>query len=99
MLTILALGGVVGRICPPELYLNKAGASDTEAPFLDLHLSILNGFVSSTISDKRDGLGFGMVGLPCLDGDVPRSVSCGVCVSQLIGFAGVWLALVHVVKL
>ena len=32
-----------------ELQLNKANTSDTEAPFLDLHLSISNGFVSSKI--------------------------------------------------
>ena len=46
--------GMVGRIYPPELQLNKANASDTEAPFLDLHLSISNGFVSSKIYDNRD---------------------------------------------
>ena len=39
--------GMVNRIYPPELQLNKAYTSDTEAPFLDLHLSISNGFVSS----------------------------------------------------
>ena len=27
--------GMVGRIYPPELQLNKANVSDTEAPFLD----------------------------------------------------------------
>ena len=32
----------------------EADTSDTEAPFLDLHLSISNGFVSSKIYDKRD---------------------------------------------
>ena len=30
--------GMVNRIYPPELPFNKANASDTEAPFLDLHL-------------------------------------------------------------
>ena len=30
--------GMVNRIYPPELQLNKANTSDTEAPFLDLHL-------------------------------------------------------------
>ena len=45
---------MVGRIYPPELQLNTAYAPDTEAPFLDLHLSISNGFVSSKIYDKRD---------------------------------------------
>ena len=33
--------GMVNQIYPPELQLNKAYTSDTEAPFLDLHLSIL----------------------------------------------------------
>ena len=33
--------GMVNQIYPPELQLNKANASESEAPFLDLHLSIL----------------------------------------------------------
>ena len=36
--------GMVGRIYSPELQLNKLNASDNEAPFLDLHLSISNVF-------------------------------------------------------
>ena len=39
--------GMVNRIYPPELQLNKANTSDTEDPFLDLHLSISDEFVSS----------------------------------------------------
>ena len=31
---------MVGQIYPTELQLNKANSSDTEAPFLDLNLSI-----------------------------------------------------------
>ena len=45
---------MVNRIYPPELQLNKGNTSDTEAPFLDLHLSISKGFVSSKLYDKRD---------------------------------------------
>ena len=45
--------GMVNQIYPPELQLNKANTTDTEAPFLDLHLSIANGYVSSKIYDKR----------------------------------------------
>ena len=37
--------GMINRIYPPEVQLNKTNTSDTEAPFLDLHLSISNGFV------------------------------------------------------
>ena len=51
---------MVGRIYPPELQVNKVNASDTEAPFLDLHLSISNGFVSSKIY-KRDDFDFDRV--------------------------------------
>ena len=81
--------GMVNRIYPPELQLNKANTSDIEAPFLDLHLSISNGFVSSKIYDKRDDFDFDIVNSPFLDGDVPHSTSYGVYISQLIRFARV----------
>ena len=80
---------MVNRIYPPELQLNKANTSDTEAPFLDLHLSISNGFVSSKIYDKRDDFDFDTVNFPFLDGDVPHSTSYRVYISQLIRFARV----------
>ena len=32
--------GMVNRIYPSELQLTEANTSDTEAPFLDLHLTI-----------------------------------------------------------
>ena len=38
---------MVNRIYPAELQLNKANPSDTEAPFLDLNLSISDGTVST----------------------------------------------------
>ena len=78
---------MVGQIYPTELQLNKASSSDTEAPFLDLNLSITNGIVSSKIYDKWDDFNFEIVNFPPLDGDVPRSPSYGVYISQLIRFA------------
>ena len=47
---------MVGQIYPTELQLNKTNSSDTEAPFLDLNLSITNGIVSFKVYDKRDVL-------------------------------------------
>ena len=79
----------VGQIYPTELQLNKANSSDTEAPFLDLNLSITNGIVSSKSYDKRDDFNFEIVNFPFLDGDVPRSPSYGLFISQLIRFARV----------
>ena len=52
-------------------------------------MSILNGIVSSKIYDKRDDFNFEIVNFPFLDGDVPRSPSYGVYISQLIRFARV----------
>ena len=43
---------MVHRIYSTELQLNKAYASDTEAAFLDLNLSIHNDTVSKTSSPK-----------------------------------------------
>ena len=60
-----------------------------ETLFLDLHLSVANGFVSSKIYDKRDDFDFDIVNFPFLDGDVPRRASDGVYISQLIRFARV----------
>ena len=55
---------MINKIHPPELQLNKANASDTEATFLDLHLFISNHFVSSKIYDKCDDFDFDIVSFP-----------------------------------
>ena len=74
---------------PSELKLSKASVSDTEASYLDLHLSTWDGFVKTKIYDKRDDFDFDIVNFSFLDGDVPRSTSHGVYISQLIRFARV----------
>ena len=59
--------------------------ADIEVSFFDLHLSII--YVKTTIYDKRDD--FDIMNFSFLDGDVPRSTSYGVYISQLIRFARV----------
>ena len=81
--------GMFNRIYSSELQLNKANVSDTEASFLDLHLSISDGFVKTKIYYKRDDFDFDIVNFPFLDGHVPRSTIYGVYISQLIRFAQV----------
>ena len=56
---------------------------------MDSHLSISNGFVKTNIFDKPDDFDFDIVTFPFLDGDVPRSTSYGVYISQLSRFARV----------
>ena len=55
---------MVSQIYPSELQLNKTNASDTEAAFLDLHLSISNDIVSTNIYDKRDDFDFEIANFP-----------------------------------
>ena len=69
---------MVSQIYPSELQVNKVNTSDTEAAFLDLHLSISNDIVYTKLYDKRDDFDFEIVKFPFLDGDVPRSTSYGV---------------------
>ena len=75
-----------------ELLLNKPNTSNTEAPFLDLNLSISNlsisnVIISTKIHDKRDDFDFGIVKLPLLDGNDPRATCYGVYISHIIRFA------------
>ena len=51
---------MVGQIYPTELQLNKAKIDDTEAPFLNLDLSITNA-VSSKINYKQVFYNYGIV--------------------------------------
>ena len=81
---------MVNRIYPAELQLNKANSSDTEAPFLNLNLSISNGTVSTKIYEKRDDL-IMMLLISCYlmetSLDVHVRHTYGVYISQLIRFA------------
>ena len=45
--------------------------------------------MKTKIYDKRDDFDFDIVNFPFLDGDVPRSASYAVYISQLIRFARV----------
>ena len=57
---------MVSQIYPSELQLYKANTSDTEAAFLDLHLSISNDIVSTKIYYKQDDFDFPIVNFPFL---------------------------------
>ena len=63
---------MVDQIYLTELQLNKSNSFNTEDPCFDMHLSIMNGIVSSKIYDKRDYFNFSIVNFPFLDGDVAR---------------------------
>ena len=72
---------MVSQLYPSELKLNKSNTSNTEAAFLDLHLSISNDIVSNKIYDKSDDCDFEIVNLPFSDIDDPRFTSYRVFIS------------------
>ena len=78
------IDGLIKQIYPSELQSNKANSSKTETPFLDWHLSILEGFISCKIHDKRDDFDFEIVNFPYLDRDIPRRASYDVYILQQI---------------
>ena len=55
---------MVSQIYPLKIQPNKTNTSDTEAAFLDLHLSISNNIVFTKIYDKRDNFDFEIVNFP-----------------------------------
>ena len=61
-----------------KLQLNKPNSSDTEAPFLDLHLTVTDGFVSSKNYDNRDDFDLYIVNFLLLDGDILHRTSYGL---------------------
>ena len=63
--------------------------SQIPRPQFWIYINISDSFVKTKTFDKRDDFDFDSVNFPFLDGDVPRSTSCGVYISQLIRFARV----------
>ena len=81
--------GFISQIYPSGLQLKKANSFENETPFLDLHLSILDGFVSCKIYNKRDYFDFRIANFPYLDRDVPRRASYIVYIAEFIWVARV----------
>ena len=70
------------RVCEVSSWIILSGS-------IDLNLTILDGFVSSKIYDKRVDFDFDIVNFPFLNGDIPRVTYYGVYISHLILFARV----------
>ena len=78
---------MVSKICPLELQLNKANTSDTEAAFLTCICPFLMILFLPKFTINMMIFNFEIVNFPFLDGEVPRSTSYGVYISQPIRFA------------
>ena len=75
------------EIYPKELVLVPDSSDGKSTPFLDLNISIKNGFISTSIYDKRDSFDFPIVNFPFMDGNIPKQIANGVFVGELVRYA------------
>ena len=97
----LYLKRIASQIYPAAMHLNKANTPNTEAPFLELNLSILDGFVSSHIFEKHDNFDFNIVRFPLSDGDFPATlvmVYTSVNLFALLWCLVIWLVSMLVIR-
>ena len=55
--------------------------------FLDLNIDIRDGFISTSIYDKRDSFDFPIVNFPFLNGNIPIQTATGVFTVELVRYA------------
>ena len=64
----------VNEIYPEELELKRENANDYEATFLDLHLTINNGQITTKLYDKRNSYNFYIVRFPYKSSNLPSKM-------------------------
>ena len=78
---------VMFQIYPSELILIPDDSDGNATHFLDLLLKIVDGFLSSSVYDKRDVFSFPVVNFPFLCGNIPNRSSYGVFIGELVRYA------------
>ena len=76
-------------IYPTEMVLENTNVNAMESNYLDLSITLRNGFFSYKSYDKRDDYTFEVIKYPDLSGNIPIKPSYGVFVSQCKRFAEV----------
>ena len=70
----------------PQVHLKETTISDSEVSYLDLHLSLLDGNVTSKLHDKRDDFDFETINFSYLISNIPATPAYDVYISQLIRY-------------
>ena len=83
------LGDLLPNIYPPEMIVNCTNVSARKCNYLDLCISIYRGSFRVVRYDKREDYSFKVISYPFLDGNVPKNLSYGVFISQLVRFTNI----------
>ena len=81
------LGSILEDIYPQEMIVNCTNVSPRKCNYLDLCVSIYRGKFRVKLYDKRKDYSFNVISYPFLDGNIPKNLSYGVLISQLVRFA------------
>ena len=81
------LGNILGDIYPKEMIVNCTNVSPRKCNYLDLCISVYRGKFRVTLYDKRKDYSFNVTSYPFLDGNIPKNLSYGEFISQLVRFA------------
>ena len=71
------------------MIINNTNISNCKTTFLYLAISIYRGTFVLGLYDKRKDYSFDVISYPFLDGNIPKSQSYGIFVSQLVRFCNV----------
>ena len=74
------------NIYPSEMIVNKTNISVQKTNFLDMTISIYRHKFYIKLYDKRNDYDFDVISFPYLDGNIPKSQSYGIFISQLIRY-------------
>ena len=81
------LGNILGDIYPAEMVVNCTNISARKCNYLDMCISIYRAKFRVILYDKRMDYSFKVISYPFLDGNVPKNLSYGIFISQLVRFA------------
>ena len=71
------------------MIVNCTNVSPRKCNYLDLCISVYRGKFRVTLYDKRKDYSFNVISYPFLDGNIPKNLSYGVFISQLVRFANI----------
>ena len=78
---------MMSQIYPKELVLVPEEGDGKSTHFLDLNIVINDGFISTSIYDKRDSFDFPIVNFPFLNSNIPKKIGNGVFIGELVRYA------------
>ena len=80
---------IIADVYPAEMIVNNTNLSSSKCTYIDLLISIYKGKFLYRLYDKRKDFNFNVISFPFLCGNIPKSTTYGVFLSQLVRYCEV----------